>query len=159
MTSWLRRSRWSLLALSGPPHPREVMCLLRQQSPSEDVGSKAQTRRAWAGPRLLAGCGAQAWEPPRKPRKRLETDRGPPWGARPPQPELEAEAQWPRKAEARRITMDPTGAPSSEGFRVPEFPRGPPFAGEGTTSLLQGLEDAVAACSLLPSALRQRSPL
>ncbi|XP_043333714.1 collagen alpha-1(I) chain-like [Cervus canadensis] len=66
-----------------------------------------------------------------KPRKRLETDHGRPWGARPPQPELEAEAQWPRKAEAQRITMAPASSPGSCGFRVPAFPRGPPFAREG----------------------------
>lgn len=143
MTSWLRRPRWSLLPLSSPPHPWKVMCLLRKPSPGEDVSSRAQTRRAWAGPRLPAGCGAQGWEPPRKPRKRLETDNGPPWGARPPQPELEAEAQWPQKAEARRVTMAPAGAPSSS-LGVPLSP------GEGTTSLLQGLEDVIAACSLLP---------
>lgn len=63
----------------------------------------------------------------------------------------QAEAQWPRKVEARRITMDPTGAPSSEGFRVPEFPRGPPFARGGHN--FAPPEPAGCSCCLLFASL------
>ena len=120
------------------------MCLLREQSPDEDVGSRAQTSRAWAGPRLAAGRGEQARETSEEPGDRPRAALGRTAAA------ARARGGGPVAAEGGGAANNHGPCQLSRQLRSLEVPLSP---GEGTTSLLQGLEDAIAACSLLPSAL------